>query len=113
MVIRMVTKRLYPASLTMRVTTVTGVLFIGGSILPGLASALIAQAPLGNIPSAGKVLGWELNMNRQYTQQMNGPGVIQRPNAAEPPVIFYEDQGRPQSPQQSPYLLNTPQYPRK
>ncbi len=69
---------------------------------------VLAQA---NIPSAGTVLGWELNMNRIYTPQLD-PSVpaTQTKSGQEAPVIFYELKNWPTqpSPQDSPYLLNTP-----
>jgi hypothetical protein len=108
----MVSKPLYATGLPLWLIALTGALLIGNT-LPSLASVLIAQTPLGAVPSAGKVLGWELNMNRQYAQQKNWAGTIQRPNAEEEPVIFYDDRGRTQQPQQPPYLLNTPQSPMK
>lgn len=69
---------------------------------------ILAQA---NIPSAGSVLGWELNMNRIYAPQLD-PGVpaTQTKSGQEAPVIFYDLKNWPTQPssKDSPYLLNTP-----
>ncbi len=68
----------------------------------------LAQA---SIPSAGAVLGWELNMNRIYTPQLD-PGQQTSPvkPEQEAPVIFYDLKNQPPLParQNSPFLLNTP-----
>ncbi|WP_373532786.1 hypothetical protein [Vampirovibrio sp.] len=76
---------------------------------PASASHVIAQATSGNIPSAGTILGWELNMNRQYTERLNEKTLLQQQTPAEePPVIYYDNQGQQPSPNQPPYLLNLP-----
>jgi hypothetical protein len=65
----------------------------------------------GSIPSAGAVLGWELNMNRTYTPKLD-PGVpaSQTNSGQQAPVIFYDLKNWPSQPtrQDSPFLLNTP-----
>ncbi|WP_303673235.1 hypothetical protein [Vampirovibrio chlorellavorus] len=68
----------------------------------------LAQA---SIPSAGAVLGWELNMNRIYTPKLD-PGVpaSQTNSGQQAPVIFYDLKHWPVQPtrQDRPFLLNTP-----
>lgn len=76
----------------------------------GIASASLPSPPsdaTGNLPTAGTVLGWELNMNQIYSRKLQ-QDLIQRPKPPEDPVIFYENRPHPGSNDRS-FLLNTPQ----
>lgn len=69
----------------------------------------LAQAPLAaKIPTAGTVLGWELNMNRVYSQQLERNLYNQPKNVDDAPVIFFNNiQNQPDN-NNTQFLLNTP-----
>lgn len=82
----------------------------GALILPSPArdNIQLAQAPQADkIPTAGAILGWELNMNRNYSQKLDREIQNQPGKLDEPQVIFFENTKKePLSENQ--FLLNTP-----
>lgn len=76
--------------------------------VPALNTPVSAQAPGPNIPTAGTVLGWELNMNQRYSRQLERDLQGRQQLLEEPPVIFYQDNGKTKPLNDSQFLLNSP-----
>lgn len=86
----------------------TGLLLMS-PLAGGNASASMPALPpdaTGSLPTAGTVLGWELNMGQIYSQKLR-QDLIQPTNPSEDPIIFYENRPNPR-PDDRPFLLNTP-----
>lgn len=76
------------------------------------SNQLLAQAPIADkVPTAGVILGWELNMNRNYSRPLDRPIYHQHRSLDDDQVIFFENtKQEPLSEDQ--FLLNTPRPPR-
>lgn len=74
---------------------------------PANGNIQLAQAPQADkVPTAGAILGWELNMNRNYSQKLEREIQNQPKKLDEPRVIFFENAKKePLSEHQ--FLLNT------
>lgn len=69
--------------------------------------ARLTPAQMNALPDAGRVLGWETNMNQVYARKMNRELQQPSPMPDSPSVIYFENrQNQPVSEQD--FLMNTP-----
>ncbi len=100
----MLTRQLLNRGIAALASSAVWMMLVSGELQ---SAAFAQQAQADKIPTAGVVLGWELNMGRNYSQKMERE-MQNRPQALDDPKVIYFENAENAPATQEDFLLHTP-----